>query len=224
MLLTVSQAGAAGNLPSVLIVGDSHTAGPYGAQLDRRFQQKHYKITRVGCVGASNVTFLNGGGLCNRGSVKTGVKGDYRAPRFKALLSETNPDLIVISLGANMYDSLGWTAERRRESARKMAEMIEKQGIKKCFWVGPKYGPNKSFGEAGKVMSDLYAGFGAACEPIDSRKLAEFNWCGEEGDFKPCCCNRNSHYSAVRYGSAGPKRAREWANQVFELFMGKVSQ
>lgn len=221
-LMMTQLVGAAEKVTPVLLVGDSHTAGPFGAQLEKRFKQQGFAITRVGCVGASNDTFIFGGTQCNRGSVKTGVKGDFVAPQFRRLLARENPEVVVFALGANMYNHLGWTPEKRQESARKLAELVSKNGVKKCFWIGPKYGPNKTFGDAGKVMSDLQLGFGGVCEPIDSRKIAEFNWCGEVGDFKPCCCDRNPHFNAVRYGKAGPHRARQWADQAFDLLMAKL--
>lgn len=223
LILGISVAGissASGwSAEKILFIGDSHVAGPYGAQFEKLFKQKNYKINRVGCVGASTDTFLRGGTLCNRGSIQTGVEGNYRAPQFQRLLKKLTPSTVVISLGANMYSDLGWTPEHRTASARLMAELVMKSGVKKCFWIGPKYGPNKSYDEAGKVMTELASGFDGVCELVDSRKIAEFNWCGEATDFKPCCCKRNAHFNAGRYGKAGPKRAREWANQAFELLM-----
>ncbi|MGK5087201.1 hypothetical protein WDW86_06550 [Bdellovibrionota bacterium FG-2] len=207
LLFLVSTFARADLVSPVLFIGDSHSAGPFGAELERLLDAKGMLVNRTACVGASTMTYLKGGTLCKSGSVTDGKVADYKAPTINALLSQAHPSSVVVALGANMYDTLGWTSKQRVETVRQLTEAIRVSGAA-CVWVGPKYGPNATFEEAGQVLSDIEQGVTGECQVIDSRPLAEFNWCGD----KVCCCNVNPHYNA--HGPEGIAAAKKWALNV----------
>ncbi len=207
LVLFVGGLAHADPLSPVLFIGDSHSAGPFGAELERLLEVKGIAVNRTACVGASTTTFLKGGSLCKSGSVIDGKVADYKAPTIGELLSKAHPSTVIVALGSNMYEYLGWTSKERAATTRELVDSIRAAGAA-CVWVGPKYGPSSTFEEAGQVLSDITQGVAGECEVIDSRPLAEFNWCGD----KVCCCDVNPHYNA--HGPEGIAAAKKWALNV----------
>jgi lysophospholipase L1-like esterase len=99
----------------VLLVGDSHTYGPFGQQLERL----------VSATGASVVR-----------SAKSGTAVKYWLPLLPALLREQRPDVVIVALGANMrgYPS----AKATSAQIAQLVQLVRKQQpAARLVWIGP---------------------------------------------------------------------------------------
>lgn len=114
-------------MPSILLLGDSHTAGPYGSRLERLFDKAGWSVTRVGYGGITAKKYLNG-------DYKTWPK---KVGDFDKAMSKTY-DVAIISLGTN--DAAGQSpksdssARSKAEDIAKLAGMVKAKDI---WYVGP---------------------------------------------------------------------------------------
>lgn len=118
-------------MPSILLLGDSHTFGAYGTPLERMFSKAGWKVTRVGYGGISASGFLNGSYKTWNPKAKTGDFG-------KAI--EKEYDVAVITMGTN--DTAGQkansdaSAKDKAEDIGKLAAMVKAKSI---WYVGAPY-------------------------------------------------------------------------------------
>ncbi len=98
----------------VLEIGDSHTVGAYGQELEKLLEGKGAKVDRYAAVGTSAGSWLNGSG---------------GAQSLEALIARSKPDVIIINLGANSRGGVGANEKR-------LAQIAQKSGAK-VIWVGP---------------------------------------------------------------------------------------
>jgi len=102
----------------VLHIGDSHTAGAYGQELDRLLRTKFSVVTTAGVCGAKAQYYLDGtenkcsnnpeekccGNFYATNNIKeTPSKSGYQIGKLIDTLNETSfpPDIFIISLGTN---------------------------------------------------------------------------------------------------------------------------
>ena len=99
----------------ILLVGDSHTEGVFGAELERLLRTTGARITRAAESGSAVM---------------------YWWKRLPALLSSEQPDVVLIALGANMreYPSAEGTAAQIRRTVRLIAEA---RPVARIVWIGP---------------------------------------------------------------------------------------
>jgi len=115
----------------VLHIGDSHTAGIYGANMDKMMRNTGAKVLTIGSSGSSPASWLNGyvthsGMYYNENGknqvpknwqiitpetaakLKSGEMKEWqiptRTPNLTDMIDKFKPNVIIFSLGANMLD------------------------------------------------------------------------------------------------------------------------
>lgn len=192
----------------VLHIGDSHTVGTYGKEMDKMFRETGAKVRTYGSAGSSPTWWFNGttthsGFYAKDDEGKVDSPADWRTPhktpKFSTLIQDYKPNVIVISLGANM---LGANGDYIEKEVRKMAEVAKASGAK-LVWVGPPDGRESK--KPTSKQTQLYEHLQKAAREygtfIDSRPFTEYPATGGDG----------VHYG----GKEGTKIAKNWAKEVF---------
>jgi len=132
------QAGHIGPGNRVLVIGDSHTAGLYGDELDRQLRARGAQVHTVGSSGASASNFINGRGT-TVGYADHGMDGrtqktaSHATPKLEDLINQDKPDVIVVNLGANFR---GASPAGIESQVKSLGEVAKRHGIP-IKWVGP---------------------------------------------------------------------------------------
>lgn len=129
-------------MPSILLLGDSHTFGAYGVPLERMFSKAGWKVTRVGYGGISASGFLNG-------SYKTWSKSK-KVGDFDTAIAKTY-DVVIVTLGTN--DAAAQNANSDSSAASKAADIAKLASMvraKSIWYVGaPAFNPVSAANYAG---------------------------------------------------------------------------
>lgn len=175
LLLTAVRAGA----EKILIIGDSHTVGPFGAALDQTLAAKGNAVSMNAVCSATSSWWM---GVKRRPlSICWSIHpyGGKNAPGDGAPnvpvptvkeLADQGPEAVVVALGSNPDGGAADTAS----ASEKLLALLPKNA--RCFWVGPPPMPKRL-----EFIDKLYAALpealaraaqtGPACALIDSRKL-----------------------------------------------------
>jgi lysophospholipase L1-like esterase len=227
LLLAVLWAAPAAAVETILVVGDSHTAGSFGQRLDGALRaDAGSRVATYGVCSASPQSYLSetehscgylfrdfGGtapakwlGGRVRKSDQYGGKGGRRqvtivkTPELAQLLSDHVPTVAVIALGSN-----GLTAD----SVRRTLEAVHKSGAA-CVWIGPPDMRKPSSASVDAIYAilrghkvvetaTLAEARADSCRLIDSRAFPYLRYPAEGGD--------GTHYNgqiaplAVRWGA-----------------------
>ena len=193
----------------VLHIGDSHTVGVYGSTIDELMRQTGATVSTYGVAGSSPSWWWNGtvtrcGYSAKDASGKIDRPADWRTPRktpdFQKLIAETRPDVIVISLGANL---IGASESQIKSQCQKLCEMARASGAK-IIWVGPPDGreDRKSTARQSRLYKELEKAVTPYATFVDSRPSTEYPETGGDG----------IHYG----GPEGTRRAKAWAHKVLD--------
>jgi len=122
----------------VLVIGDSHTAGPFGDELDRLLRAKGANVHTVGSSGATADNFISGKGTTvgyadHKSNGQTEKTSAHATPKLEDLINEDKPDTIIVNLGANFR---GAGPSGIKKQVDEIGEIAKKHGIK-ITWVGP---------------------------------------------------------------------------------------
>lgn len=194
----------------VLHIGDSHTAGIYGKEMDMLLRKTGAKVTTVGSSGSSPIWWLNetptksgfylkdqDGNLDN----PSDWKAPHITPKLINLINKYHPEIIIFSLGANMINT---KPERITEEIKEVLE-IAKNNNARIIWVGPPNGRSDKKPE--ELQNFLYEHIKPVVEKyngyfIDSRPYTHYPET-LKGD--------GVHF----WGKEGAKIARDWAKNIF---------
>jgi hypothetical protein len=168
---------------NLLYIGDSHTAGRFGAGLDKKLRTlEDAKVLSYGSCGSSPHSWYNGW-TTTCGWVERKVGGSVRSlksaatPRFEGLLEENKPQVVVIALGANL---MGASLDTARKTTQRMVDSVKKSGAL-CVWVGPPQGRNKTEPKFTQLVEALAATVQGTCEFVDSRPITHYPETGGDG-------------------------------------------
>jgi hypothetical protein len=192
----------------VLHIGDSHTVGIYGREMDKLMRATGASVSTFGSAGSSPSWWLQGttthSGFFGRGEdgkidSPADWKTPHKTPKLPDLLKQTQPSVIVISLGANLIKANGTTIEKQ---VKDLAEVAKASGAK-IIWVGPPDGRESK--KPTSTQTALYDHLQKVATQygtfIDSRPMTEYPDKGGDG----------VHY----WGKEGSKIATNWAHEVF---------
>jgi hypothetical protein len=173
-LALAAPAGAA----KVLIIGDSHSVGPFGSSLDSRLREKGAVTALEAVCGASANWWLGPKraklsicwsihGYGGRNSPQNGALRSM--PPTAAELAATGPEVVVIALGSNPD---GATAADTAAAAEKLVSALPQNA--RCYWIGPPPMPKRlaAIDEVYKVLPRALfraSRAGPSCALIDSR-------------------------------------------------------
>jgi hypothetical protein len=161
----------------ILVIGDSHTVGPFGSSLDKELVRQGHQVSLQAVCGASATWWLGP----KRADLSIcyalhdyGKKGKWAsgkpdaAPAFAKDLLAARPDVVVFALGSNP-DAGG--AAGTGAAAEKLLALTPSSA--KCLWIGPPPMP-KRLAAIGAVYNELPQAFsraGRGCALLDSRAL-----------------------------------------------------
>ena len=213
-----SMAGA----PHIILIGDSHTTGPFGRELDSRLRAAYpgWKIETYAPCGAAPGWYLPGNpasgytSACGTWFHRYSTKAPYRledvtaaspAPLIGALL-ESHPDTVIVALGTNMANWRGGGIVEMKH-ARALADAIVDAGSR-CLWIGPPdelghMPPDKAKAQVASLNAALRQSLGESCHYIESHTTYSPDW-----NYDPM----RIHYP--------PGPARAWAAQAAAAVQG----
>ncbi|MBM3462830.1 MAG: hypothetical protein FJX76_12075 [Armatimonadetes bacterium] len=189
----------------VLVIGDSHTAGTFGTELDRKLRATGAQVETYGSSGSSP-SWWRDGTTTRSGFVARHADGSvehppwqqpHATPKLQELISKFKPDVLVVNLGANMR---GASPEQMRREVAALGEIAKTSGTK-LIWVGP---PKTRADMANSASIDAFnAAMRSAVAPygayLDSSSRTRYS--GSDG----------VHYN----GADGSAAARRWAAGIF---------
>lgn len=122
----------------VLVIGDSHTAGAFGDELDRLLRAKGANVHTVGSSGATADNFITGKGTTvgyadHKANGQTEKTASHATPKLEDLINQDKPDTIIVNLGANFR---GAGPAGIKKQVDEIGEIAKRHGIK-ITWVGP---------------------------------------------------------------------------------------
>ncbi len=192
----------------VLHIGDSHTVGIYGREMDKHLRSTGARVETYGSAGSSPRWYITGqetrSGFFGRDEEgNTDAPADWKqlhpTPKLPDLLGRFKPNIIMISLGANLINA---SPEAIDKQVRELADIAKASGAK-IIWVGPPDGRESD--KPNSKQEALYAQLQKSVAPygafVDSRPLTEYPASGGDG----------IHY----WGPEGTKIAKQWAQDVF---------
>lgn len=192
----------------VLEIGDSHTVGPFGHELDRLLRETGCDMSTVGSAGASAVTYTNEAptrsGYWRKwadGREENAGTGEAHAtPKLVDLIASEKPDVLLINLGANFRGG-------NVMAQVKLLGDIAKEHDLPLVWVGPP-----------KTRQDVADP--SSIEDFDRRMAEAVSPYGSylaSSPFTPeYAGNDGIHYGGPR----GRELARNWAAAVYREVTG----
>ena len=197
----------------VLHIGDSHSVGVYGHEMDDLMRATGATVSTTAVAGSSPSWFMNGTvGKCGYYSKDENGKvvspADWRTPMQTPLLQNMidtyKPSVLVVSLGANMT----WNSDAgNRSQIDSICEKAKAAGCK-IVWVGPPDSRTLNSSDVDRlynVLKSEVAKYDGVV--VDSRQYTKYPSSGGDG----------LHYS----GTEGTKTAKNWANSVMNAIQGK---
>lgn len=203
--------GKIGAGSNVLVIGDSHTIGTFGTQLDKDLRSTGARVETYGSSGSSPSWWINGT-TTNSGYSARHADGSvdqppwnqpHATPKLSDLIAKQRPDTIIVNLGANMRGASAQEIERQVSSLAKMA----KESGARLIWVGPPktredMSNPSSVNRFNAAMRDAVAPYGTYLSSSEYTRYA-----GGDG----------IHYS----GNEGSQVARGWADRIFSDIQGQ---
>jgi hypothetical protein len=186
-----SMAGA----PRVLLIGDSHTVGPFGRELDSQLRASYpvWKIETYASCGSSPSWFLPGNGASGHTSAcgtwfhrydpaepskLESLTAAAPTPLIGTLLA-SHPDTVIVALGANMAN---WEKGGifGLDTAKALADAIVAGGAR-CVWIGPPdeaghMPPDAAKAQVASLNDALRQTLGDSCRFIQSRTTYSRSW------------------------------------------------
>lgn len=200
LLLFSSQAFAA----NVLFIGDSHSVGPFGWELDKHLRSYNDSIvaTYASCGSIAKWWYTGQPTTCGyyqkdmSGVVNSGTK--LATPIFNHLMDTQKPDLVVVELGANYANLPSDTY-----AINDMKQIVNKikDSKAKCFWITKPDSRNgrENIPRILRITTEAAKDY---CTIFDSTKVTKYPATGGDG----------VHY----WFKEGTPIAKEWALKVFE--------
>ena len=196
----------------VLHIGDSHSCGVYGKTVDGLMRDTGAKVNTVAVAG-SNPSYFMKGTTTKCGYYSKDENGKVTEPYWTTpmqtplltnLIDTYKPNVLVVSLGANM---VGYGESTIRSMIESVCDKAKTAGCK-IVWVGPPDSRIQKDSDVSKLYSILnseIAKYDGVL--VDSRKYTEYPSSGGDG----------LHYS----GTNGTEKAKNWANSVMNAINGK---
>jgi hypothetical protein len=194
----------------VLLIGDSHTAGYYGKEMDGFLRKTKAKVETFGSSGSIPSWWIDGTETTfgfyskdqnNKVYENINWKTPHKTPILEEELESFKPNIVIVSLGANLIRK---KADFIQSEVKSICEIISKHKSV-IIWVGPPNGrPDKKKPEEQAFLYDNikpvvleYNGYF-----IDSRPYTKYPESGKDG----------IHF----FGKEGKLISRFWAKKIMD--------
>lgn len=224
----------------VLHIGDSHTAGIYGKNMDEMMRSTGAKVFSMGSSGSSPASWINGyvtksGFYYHDETGKNNVPPEWKiitpetaeklknnkikdwqvpvkTPNINDMIDKFKPNVIVFSLGANLLHAGNNTIEAQ---VRRICEIAKSSGAK-IVWVGPPDGrpDKKPESEQNRLYEHIQKVASEYGTFIDSRPYTDFP-AGIKGDGVHYWNPPGKHIDGAGKPFDLEETARTWAKNVF---------
>ncbi len=203
----------------VLLIGDSHSVGAYGRELERLFRESEGSehVALYASCGSSPGSWLSGRptrcgyrekvGLQREVSVKS-----HATPLAERVISEwikpgtegpSGRSVIVVSHGSNLVPKSLKQTEKEMRAFRDVLERTTSSESTVCYWVGAPDSRTFSDEKTAQTVDVIRASLGGRCTFIDSRVYTSYPANGGDG----------LHFDSL--GAKGREQAKAWAKGVF---------
>lgn len=190
---------------TILIIGDSHSVGPFGWQLDENFRKHGYQVAIYASCGAigkwwSTQQKTTCGYFSKDLNGKVTQATTHPTPKLSSLLSEIKPEAVIVELGSN-YVKMP-SDETARADIKALVKQIKISGAS-CFWISA---PDMRLyrNELPRLNKLIKDAVGEECKIFNSQSVTSYPSTGGDG----------IHY----WSPAGTPIARSWADAAFESF------
>jgi hypothetical protein len=193
----------------VLEIGDSHSVGTFGQELDAKLRGTGAQVSTYASAGANASDFVNGRGhkygywekRADGSERKVGYGTNAAPPALESLIAREKPHMILVNLGANFRGG------NPKSEVDKIGQIAKKHNIP-LVWVGPPKTAQDNANPSSlrafdQKMAEAVAPYG---KYIPSSNLTP-KYAGGDG----------IHYG----GSEGNNIAKQWANGVFQALVGR---
>jgi hypothetical protein len=195
--------GSIGPGTKVLEIGDSHSVGTFGKELDAKLRGTGAQVSTYASAGATASTFTQGKstkyGYWEKkadGSERTvGYGTNAQTPRLDDLISREKPSVILVNLGANFRQG------DPKSQVDEIGRVAQKHGIP-IIWVGPPK-TSKDNSNPGSLQQ-FDRKMAAAVAPYGK-------YISSAGHTPKYSGGDGIHYG----GSEGNQIARQWADGIF---------
>jgi len=183
---------------NVLLLGDSHTVGGYGSELERLFRGRGDTVTRIAHVGAAAGDYLTGK-----------YASEYAAAKAKPF------DVVVITLGTNDAAASDYIAPSK--TAERIKALADGLTSRATWYVGP---PSFS-ANAARTYNPAFAGPPGSGKDLNTRAAKVFD--AVRGAFGDRAID--SRAATLPFVKAtdihlGPQGGAAWARDVFDRVSG----
>jgi hypothetical protein len=175
--------GSQGLAFNTVFVGDSHTYGKFGGEVDAYLRSVSKNVTTIASCGSSPSTWA-GEDTTNKATTCGYWRKDIKskelrvdthpADSFAKEVKALHPDLTVIALGTNMLGSPS-NIQNEKQYIQVMLETVKKNNSE-CIWIGPPaagVNPYKlNLAQGVKEIKELTEKSG--CAFIDSTALTKY--------------------------------------------------
>jgi len=119
----------------VLVIGDSHTVGPFGWSLDENLRREGFEVATYGSCGSIAAWWMNGGVESKCGYFARNLEGARIelkvTPKLELLLSQGDFDAVVLQFGGNYVH---YSDEFILKDVNFVVDYLQEKSLK-CFWV-----------------------------------------------------------------------------------------
>ena len=202
---------------TVLFIGDSQSAGPFGKTLDQLLRAENKVMTRA--VNGSVGKWWNTGQQSpsyqwNWGKNFNGTEvSSFRStPILSKLVHQTKPDFVIMQFGGNY---VGWEKEKLTKDVRDMIQTVTETGAKCMFVTGPDTYANRNV--LLDLVDDLQEAVADRCVFFNSVAVTCYP---DEAVFETTP-ERNFKVDGRHYNFTpeGEPLAKDWARDVFSVFI-----
>ena len=205
--------------PKVLYLGDSLSMGAFGQTLDTALRASGFDVHTVVAGGATPYYWLKHYQAlpCTIGFWEKSASNERRVgyvravPKLEDLIAESNPNVVVVQTGVNLYDTLRSKRRSKEENVEEIRSLIDQmcvsivQGGAVSYWVLPPNSHEERYSrelqdELAQLMRSTVEKYKGTV--FESQKVTRF--------VDPYPATDGIHY--------GPEEARGWATKVSQHF------
>lgn len=202
---------------SVVLIGDSHSVGHFGIELDRLLRlDEANKVATYAACGATPEWYYTGQvihcGWFFRTSIGQRFTGTHlekeKTPLIYKILEKNNPDIVIVQMGGNFVTDLD--ENFMLSNIKKMIKTIKDAGAS-CLWVGTpdmRYYRSRVVPGTAETQLDWITritkkAVADSCAWVDGRDHTHYPNTGGDG---------------VHYWGNAALEAKIWAKAVFDKF------